>query len=180
MSIANRSYQQGFTFLELFITVALMGLILASAVPNLSAYVERRQVTASAQGISDMLSLARGQAVARAAITNVCWNEDDADRTEAGSSETLVPGEFIVWTMEGGDVEVLKRVQFSANNFLDADDVADQCVTFDRFGRSNLAANNGFYVCRRENETNGALEVQLDLAGRAQVSTAESGDTSCT
>lgn len=57
--------QQGFTVLELMITVAVLAVVLTLGVPSMSAAMEKRRTIAAAEQIYSQLQLARFESVAR-------------------------------------------------------------------------------------------------------------------
>jgi type IV fimbrial biogenesis protein FimT len=64
--------QRGFTLIELMITVAILGVLLALAVPSFQGTIARNNVASAASMLSASLSLARSEAVKRGASVTVC------------------------------------------------------------------------------------------------------------
>lgn len=57
--------QQGFTLLELMVTIAVLAILLAFGVPSMSNAIEKRNTIAAAEQIYSELQLARSEAIAR-------------------------------------------------------------------------------------------------------------------
>ena len=64
--------QLGFTLTELMITVAIMAILLAIAVPSFQQTIANNRVRTAADGYAAMLQLARVEAVKRGASVSVC------------------------------------------------------------------------------------------------------------
>jgi type IV fimbrial biogenesis protein FimT len=63
---------RGFTIIELMVTIAIAGVLLAIAVPNLQNFIAGRAVTAQSQDIVDALRLARAEAMKRGSPVTLC------------------------------------------------------------------------------------------------------------
>lgn len=61
----NRAHQIGFTLTELMITVAILGILAAMAVPSFTSTLERRKIIAASEAIQSDLRWARGEAIKR-------------------------------------------------------------------------------------------------------------------
>ncbi len=164
--------QGGYTLLEIFISVSLLSVILAVAFPNLAEFVERRRVIANAQEISDLLSAARQQAVSTNENIQVCWNLNDEgtdNETTVGVIE-LGHGDFAMnnFDVAGAEQDLLDRTNFSGSrSVLRSANAAGSCLQFGVDGRAN--APSTFFVCRSDGEDDGAAQVVIDNAGRAQI-----------
>lgn len=64
--------QRGFTLIELLITVAILGVLLALAVPSFQNTIARNNVASAASVLSASISLARSEAVKRGANVTLC------------------------------------------------------------------------------------------------------------
>jgi type IV fimbrial biogenesis protein FimT len=67
---------RGFTLVEMMVTIAIVAILAAVAVPDLSTFVENRQVRAAAEQLRDMLVLARQEALKRNAPVDVTANNN--------------------------------------------------------------------------------------------------------
>ena len=64
---------RGFTLVELMITVTIVAIGVALALPSWKFFVEKRQLTAAAEEVASFVSFARGAAVKRNQIVTVSW-----------------------------------------------------------------------------------------------------------
>jgi type IV fimbrial biogenesis protein FimT len=82
MKTARR--QKGFTLLELMTALSVAGILLAVAVPSMVDFVRVNRLRASAREVVVDLSLARNEAVLRAAPVTVCTSTDLATCSNSG------------------------------------------------------------------------------------------------
>lgn len=64
---------QGFTLIELIITVVIAAIALSLAVPSYNAFIEKRQLTAAAEDLSSFVALAQSAAVKMNRPVRVAW-----------------------------------------------------------------------------------------------------------
>lgn len=57
-----KNIQKGFTLIELMVTIAIMAIMLAIAIPNLSEWVAKRRVAAAAEKVANMIRFGRSEA----------------------------------------------------------------------------------------------------------------------
>ncbi len=69
---AVRPLAQGFTLIELIVTVVVLGVALAVAVPSFANLVRNQRLTGTANDLAGTLARARSEAVATGAPTRVC------------------------------------------------------------------------------------------------------------
>lgn len=76
----------GFTIVELMITIVVLGIALAFAVPNMQQFIMNNRATSQVNLLSSNLSLARNEAIKQNARVVVCASEDGEDCADAGST----------------------------------------------------------------------------------------------
>lgn len=82
MKTARR--QKGYTLLELMVAISVAAVLMGIGVPGLQNFIRGSRVSASARNIVVDLSLARNEAVLRAATVTVCTSTDLASCSNSG------------------------------------------------------------------------------------------------
>jgi type IV fimbrial biogenesis protein FimT len=70
--------EDGFTMIELMVTIAVAAILVGIAVPSFQNYIQNTRSRTLASDLSSALSLARAEAVTRAEQVNVCPSDDGA------------------------------------------------------------------------------------------------------
>jgi type IV fimbrial biogenesis protein FimT len=65
-----RHPQRGFTIVELMITVAVLAILLAFAVPSMTDFYDRKRLISQTEAISNLIQLARSEAIKHSADTD--------------------------------------------------------------------------------------------------------------
>jgi type IV fimbrial biogenesis protein FimT len=73
---ASRSRVQGFTLIELMVTIAVIALLAAVAAPAMVTLMNSNRLSSSAGELTAALQLARAEAIRRSAAVTVCGSED--------------------------------------------------------------------------------------------------------
>lgn len=76
----------GFTIVELMITIVVLGIALAFAVPNMQDLIMNNRLTSQLNLLSSNLALARNEAVKRNARVLACPSSDGENCADAGTS----------------------------------------------------------------------------------------------
>lgn len=108
---------KGFTVIEAVVTVALIGVLAAIALPSFREFIAARSVSAHVSDFSATLRLARTEAIKRGTNVVVCRtnNPDAASPTCASSGSDWSTG-WLVMVDRGGSGDVLIRVQQAYSN----------------------------------------------------------------
>lgn len=80
-----RYKQPGFTLIELMITLAIAAILMTVAIPNFQMFVLNNRMSAQTNDFLTALSLARSEAVKRAARVTICKSANGTGCTTAGS-----------------------------------------------------------------------------------------------
>ena len=97
--MTHRRSSQGFTLIELMITLAIAAILMVVAVPNFTAYKRNAELTSAANTLLAAINAARGEAMKRSMYAMVVptdaatWNNGlvvftDKDRSQTYSSNT--------------------------------------------------------------------------------------------
>lgn len=76
--VLNRYYLEGFTIVELMLTLAVAAVILSLGVPSFQGLVERNQLTSGINQFVSSLTLTRSEAVKRNQRVSLCSSSDGA------------------------------------------------------------------------------------------------------
>lgn len=72
----SRSDTQGFTLIELMITLALLTVVVTIAVPNFTAFIQKTRLQGQADDLAAFLQYARGEAVTKRTTATVTVDDD--------------------------------------------------------------------------------------------------------
>ncbi|ABZ75710.1 methylation site containing protein [Shewanella halifaxensis HAW-EB4] len=106
--------KQGFTLVELMITIVVAGILLSIAVPSLVSMYEQTRVNSNVEKIHNILAFARNQAVSYGSRVNVC---SLASQTSCGSTTDWQKGIRVYLTDAGGTNKELRAIDgFNTND----------------------------------------------------------------
>jgi type IV fimbrial biogenesis protein FimT len=132
--INNRGKTAGFTLIELIITIAIVAIMAAWAIPSFQTFIrDQRLITQSNDVISDV-NLARSEAIRRGANITVCPTVDpSAAAPVCAAANDWTTGRFIFLVTTGEVLKVREAVSgSSAGNTLTAD---ANSITFEPNGQ---------------------------------------------
>jgi type IV fimbrial biogenesis protein FimT len=157
----------GFTAIELMVTLAVVGILVALAVPALGDATLSSQLSASANRLAASATLARSEAIKRNASVVVCMS---ADGTSCASSGGWEQG----WVMLRGTT-VLSREQAANNGFKMI--VSPSSATSLTFDATGVGATQATVTVCRALPNAGAQErvVTISATGRATVTKTSTG-----
>lgn len=144
----------GFTLVELLVTVAIFGIMLALAAPNYALWIQNSKIRTTAESIQNGLQLARGEAVRRNATirfqltdslaagcvlsttaTNWIVSFDDP----AGQCGAAVFNDSVTAALNPAPRIIQRRPAAESSNVVTASDQSS--ITFNGLGRAVPAAN---------------------------------------
>ena len=77
---------RGFTLVELMVTLSVMAVLLAIAVPSFRDTIRRNRVTSASNALLATLNYARSEAIDRGQLVTLCPSADAANCTSGGTS----------------------------------------------------------------------------------------------
>ncbi|KXS54001.1 MAG: type IV fimbrial bioproteinis protein FimU [Marinobacter sp. T13-3] len=84
---------QGFTLIELVITIALIGIIAGFAIPQFGNMIERNRVVSTTNSVVGLLNFARSEAIRRNTGISVMIEEDTAWAISGNSATAFDPSD---------------------------------------------------------------------------------------
>ncbi|MDM3871262.1 GspH/FimT family pseudopilin [Porticoccus sp. W117] len=82
--------QAGFTLIELMVTVAILAILVAVAVPAMTSFMNSNRLTAHTSALKQAIQYARSEAVAKNQNVSVCASSDGATCTGAWNQGWIV------------------------------------------------------------------------------------------
>ena len=151
--IGNFVMKNGFTLLELLITLAIIGIVAAVGFPSLSQIIKNNRVSASVNSFIGTLSYARSEAIKRG--TTITVNATNAETSnEWGAGWNIADGATVLKTFSdlGGSTldstNGLSQITFNSRGFLASadnlslcNDEGDNCTSIIVFATGNARVN---------------------------------------
>ena len=135
----NMESQKGFTLVELLITIVVISVLLATAVPSFMQFIKNNRITGQANSFVVSTQVARNEAVKRGAGTTMCASTDQA--TCSGNAADWTSGWIIFSDLNrDGVINTNTGAATSGTTCLDTED----CLlsTVDGLVRSTLTAGS--------------------------------------
>lgn len=166
--ISKRKSALGFSLLELLVSVALLGVLLATATPSFANIIERSKLRATSLKVSESLALARSAAVSQNRIVLLC--HFDQQRNCIASNKRNKPWEH-GWQIF---TDLNENNEFDGNDTILATMKPNSSVSviFNQNGRLRFfpdgsARSAGFYICGSERQA--TVHLKLLHTGRSRV-----------
>jgi type IV fimbrial biogenesis protein FimT len=186
----------GFSLLELMVTITVAAILLAIAVPSFRDVIHRNQVTAGSNDVLASLAYARSEAIDRGQMVSMCPSSDGTACTAAG--QDFAQG-WMVYTYPAGAASANKVYDAATSLLLRATPAragvsirskGTEIVTFGQQGQldsATAAPSLTFVTCYTDSTTTTGTSTtavpgaQLDVngSGSVQTSTVAAG-ASCT
>lgn len=158
---------EGFTLVELMITIAVLAVILAIATPSFKTVINSNRLTAQTNGLVAALQMARSEALKRNSTVAVC-------RSANGTSCAGAIGAWEQWIIVDSDDEMIRHGQVRTPVQLSAD---EHTVSFRGNGMAQDAAE--IVVCLPANRpAENVKRISISAAGRVAIAS-ENGEGEC-
>lgn len=165
----NYRTDQGFTLIELMVTVAVMGILLMIAVPSFKEAVLGSKLGSYANSLVASAHLARSEAIKRGAAVTLCVSSTGTGCGTGGWEQG--------WIVRAMDGTVIQRQQALPTGLKVTEGTASTGLVFNPSGVGATSAK--FTVCRAAPTPGGQeREVEITLTGRASTKKTTTGSCS--
>lgn len=138
----GRRSARGFSLIELMIAIALLGILLALAMPSFTGTISRTRIDSAASSMSVALATARSEAIKRGRDVAVCKSADSTNCTAAGDWSSG----WVVYATAGTPIKAFDAPSGGVSMAGDAN--LQNAVTFTSSGGTSLAGAGTITVCK--------------------------------
>lgn len=176
--VRHYSYNDGFTLVELIITLTIAGILIALATPAMQTFIFDQRLTTQANDFIADLSLSRSEAIRRGSNVVICKQGGSVSSPSCSTSAAWGAG-WVVFVDTGsppdgalGSNETVLRIRQSldGNNTLNAIPSSTNNIVFTNTGLTTLAS--GTEIAMRLCDSRGAskaVTVWVNFTGRARI-----------
>ena len=154
----------GFTLVEMMVTIGVVGILLAVAVPAMRSFVQDDRQSTQATTLWMTLNLARSEARKQDASVSVCPSADGL--TCSGSAAGWPLGWIVLSSAPGTTAPAMVAPALPTGSTL-SEAASQPAVTF--FSNGMVSASAAFTLCDSRGAAN-ARSVEVTLAGRVSAS----------
>jgi type IV fimbrial biogenesis protein FimT len=167
--IGAKVYARGMTMIELLITVIVMAILMAIAVPSFRNASLGSQLSAAANNLLASVQLARSEAIKRNTAVTLCASADGATCAAVGGWEQG-------WIIVDATPSVLQYQQGLPDKYLISQAGGTVALSFQPIGVGATAAS--FIVCRDDPDGTQERVVTVSATGAARVTVTNTGSCS--
>lgn len=174
----------GFTLIELMITVVVVGILTALAVPSMRTFIQNMRITSQTNEFISDLNFARSEAIKRAANVTVCKSNDPT----AASPTCLTTGTdwgvgriIFIDSNANGDyasTEELLRVRETLEGSNTLTNALTHLIVYTRTGGTIAGANIDFSLCDTRLAAFGR-QISIEATGRTVLTKPPAGPAGC-
>lgn len=162
--VAFRPLRQGFTLIELMVTIAVLVIVLAVAVPSMSAFAANNQVAGAKSAFATTVALARTEAARSGRTVLIQAETGGSAGNEFGKGWAIHLDMDNSGTVNAGD-EVLRRFEAPADNIKVSGTTP---LAFQPTGYLVGGATLDYTVCRNDG-SNAGYKISVTPSGIADV-----------
>jgi len=172
----NTPYQQGFTLIEVLITVAIASILLSLAAPSFSTMVKNNRISASVSEFAGFLYLARSEAIKRGTNVTVCKSSNGSSCATTGNWDQG----WIIFedpndngVVDTSEATTLIRVhkKLPSNLSLSGNARVSSHITYAPTGRLSTTVNGTVTLCDDRSGEDVGKGVVVISTGRFRIST---------
>lgn len=156
---ARRGGVRGFTLVELLVTMAIAGIVLALAVPSMTQFLAEQSAAGNADELAEALRYARSEAIKSGRSVEICASSD---------YKTCGKDWATGWVVLGSGSNTILRVQ-NALRAVDSVTAGATSLTFGATGLVIVGGNTSFTFTPIGGDTSRARVVTVSTQGRVNV-----------
>ena len=164
----NLTRNSGLTLIELLITVAIVGVLIASATPSMTEFIQNNRAVTQVNELHTSLSLARNEAIKRNSNITVCRSSNGTTCSGAWQNGWIV---FVDNNFDGsvddGDQVLSVHGNLTGNNTLA---FSQTRVIYANSGLA-IADSNGTFILCDARGTEKSIGVVVGPSGRPRIAT---------
>ncbi len=160
------------TLIELLFVVAILGALLALALPNFSDTIEAANTNSQVKVMLTTLNLARSESIRRGVDVSICASNDgldcDADAWADGwivFIDNNADANGANGSVDGGD-EIIRV--FDSLGAGSAADFSVDMLSYNSMGFSATGGVQNFVICPASNNTDNARSIEIGPSGRGR------------
>lgn len=161
---------QGFTLVELMITLIVMGVVIFIAVPNFADLIRSNRLTTSSNELVIAMQIARSEAVKRGENVEVCARASDGSQTCSGDNGTWDQG-WLVWQDANGNSSVDNGEVVQSWGSLEGDFTLTSGSASVEFDSQGFALNSVNYTMQPSGCPTGEDRMQITVASTGRPDT---------
>lgn len=149
--MTNLKYSSGFTLVELLVTIAIAGVLLVVAVPNMTSLIQSSRLSSQTDSLITSIAQARSEAVKRRADVTICPAQSPSTATvcapavnvsDIAAAKTYWAKGWLVIT----GTTIIDRVVAPSNLTIDSSVAPTQLVFSGTLGSSSAATTFKFCI----------------------------------
>ena len=163
LKLVHFRHQNGFSLLELMITLVIAGILVSTAIPGYRVLVENDRLSAESNKIVGAISLARNEASRRGESVSICpVTNPNEDNLECGQTEDWSQWKALI--SNGGELlGIVEPVTNTTIQYLDSEGTPLDRLTISTTGR--IRSPGEFILCESLN----TRIVNINQAGHSTV-----------
>jgi type IV fimbrial biogenesis protein FimT len=163
----HRRRATGFTLVELLVTMAIAGILLAIGVPSLQSFLADQAAAASADELAEGVRLARAEATKRGMVVKICASQNTSDASPicSGKGDNGWLTGWIILDINGN----LLRVQNPMRNIAAVDSAGTTEIQFVANGLSGSGATKFVLTPTGDSDGTRVRNIEVNQQGRVKV-----------